>query len=130
MRQNCPVCMEFLFDSRRTAQAMRCGHFIHSDCFRELRRAPGGFSTLRCPVCSVSLTDFEFLWRQLDEEVALTPMPPEYANMMVRILCNDCHAEGETNFHIVGLKCKACGSYNTRQIAGADGGAELAEEEV
>lgn len=122
--------MEFLFDSRRTAQAMRCGHFIHSDCFRELRRAPGGFSTLRCPVCSVSLTDFEFLWRQLDEEVALTPMPPEYANMMVRILCNDCHAEGETNFHIVGLKCKACGSYNTRQIAGADGGAELAEEEV
>jgi len=50
-------------------------------------------------------------------QVAATPMPPEYANMRVGILCNDCHAKGEVAFHIVGLKCGDCGGYNTRQVS-------------
>jgi hypothetical protein len=60
-------------------------------------------------------------WMRLDVEMALTPMPPEYANTWTRVLCNDCHTESDTRFHVVGLKCRApgCGSYNTRRAGEA-----------
>lgn len=31
------------------------------------------------------------LWEYLDSEVAATPMPKEYENYIVDILCKDCH---------------------------------------
>lgn len=34
---------------------------------------------------------FTQYWRLLDNEIASTPMPPEYQNYYVTILCNDCH---------------------------------------
>jgi len=127
MKQNCPVCMEYLFDSRRTAQSMRCGHFIHSDCYRDMLRSAGGMSSVRCPVCSMSVAELDSVWQSLDEEVAATPMPEEYADMMVTVLCNDCHKQGDVKFHIVGLKCSHCGGYNTRQII-AEGAAKAEDE--
>ena len=51
----------------------------------------------------------------MDLEVAQTPMPFEYVNHWVRVLCNDCGASTDTRFHIVGLSCGACGAYNTQQ---------------
>ncbi|CAL9113061.1 unnamed protein product [Musa textilis] len=35
--------------------------------------------------------------------------------LQVRILCNDCGAISEVQFHVVGQKCPKCKSYNTRQ---------------
>jgi RING finger/CHY zinc finger protein 1 len=43
-------------------------------------------------------------------------MPPEYANMRVAILCNDCSARTGATFHVLGHKCGECGSYNTRRV--------------
>lgn len=37
MRQNCPVCFEFLFDSVKQISVLRCGHTIHADCLNELQ---------------------------------------------------------------------------------------------
>jgi hypothetical protein len=48
--------------------------------------------------------------------VAGTAMPEEYRNMVVSVLCNDCHARSEVRFHVVGHKCGGCGSYNTRRV--------------
>lgn len=36
----------------------------------------------------------------------------------VWILCNDCGAEGEVQFHVVAHKCLDCNSYNTKQTIG------------
>lgn len=52
-------------------------------------------------------------WLKLDSEIARTPMPGDYANMELRILCRDCHKHSNVKFHIIGLKCGECGSYNT-----------------
>lgn len=38
----------------------------------------------------------------------------------VSILCNDCNETSTTAFHIVGLKCSHCRSYNTRRISTPD----------
>ncbi len=42
MRQNCPVCFEYLFDSVRPTAVLPCGHTIHSDCLREMEHNRSG----------------------------------------------------------------------------------------
>ena len=34
MRQNCPVCFEFLFDSTQPTAVLPCGHTIHQKCLQ------------------------------------------------------------------------------------------------
>ena len=52
----------------------------------------------------------------MDTEIANTPMPDEYKDKMVTLLCNDCNKKSDAHFHIIGMKCNICGSYNTKQI--------------
>ena len=52
-------------------------------------------------------------WAALDREVAATPMPLAYRGLYRKILCKDCHKPTTATFHIVGMKCASCGSYNT-----------------
>ena len=111
MHSNCPVCFEFLFDSIRPISVMRCGHTIHEHCFQQLF----AHHQYTCPTCSKSVCDMAAVWARRDEDVAATPMPAEYAAVAVPILCNDCGARGLVPFHVLGLKCADCGSYNTRR---------------
>lgn len=115
MHHNCPVCFEFLFESTKDISVMPCGHTIHLDCLREMQL----HFQFACPVCSKSICDMSRVWEKLDEEVAATPMPELYQNKMVWILCNDCGASSEVQFHVVARKCLSCKSYNTRQIRGS-----------
>lgn len=113
-RANCPVCLEDIHTSRIPCHIPMCGHLLHRTCFEELLRA-GHYA---CPTCQTSLMDMTDLWRYLDSEVAHTPMPTEYSHYMADILCKDCHKESQVKFHVVGLKCIHCGSYNTCRIKG------------
>ncbi|XP_077981799.1 RING finger and CHY zinc finger domain-containing protein 1-like [Glandiceps talaboti] len=112
-RANCPVCLEDLHSSRIAAHVPPCGHLIHSTCFEDYIKS-GGFS---CPLCNQSMLSMKSVWKMLDEEVRNTQMPPEYANYLVQILCRDCHKESKIVFHVLGLKCQHCGSYNTCRTA-------------
>ena len=71
---------------------------------------------MSCPICMKSYEDMEPYWQHLDAEIALTPMPQDYSNWRVDILCNDCNKPSRVQFHILGLKCCHCRSYNTRRI--------------
>lgn len=114
MRQNCPICFEYLFDSVRPTAVLPCGHTIHSDCLKEMER----HRALACPLCLKSYADLGPVWRRVDDEIAATPMPDEYKDWAVTIACNDCAATGaRVPFHVLGHKCPACASYNTRRLA-------------
>jgi RING finger/CHY zinc finger protein 1 len=95
----------------RAISVMRCGHTIHEHCFQQLF----AHHQYTCPTCSKSVCDMAAVWRRRDEDVAATPMPPEYAAVAVPILCNDCGGRSAVPFHVLGLKCTPCGSYNTRR---------------
>ncbi|XP_032488334.1 RING finger and CHY zinc finger domain-containing protein 1 isoform X4 [Phocoena sinus] len=103
-RQNCPICLEDIHTSRIVARVLPCGHLLHR-----------GY---RCPLCMRSALDMSSYWRHLDDEVAQTPMPSEYQNMTVDILCHDCNGKSTVQFHILGMKCNFCESYNTAQSGG------------
>ncbi|KAL0040618.1 hypothetical protein WJX77_012540 [Trebouxia sp. C0004] len=112
MKQNCPVCFEFLFDSVRPTAVLNCGHTIHEACLTNMTQN----QQMSCPICMKSYMDMAPYWQHLDAEIAVTPMPQDYANWRVDILCNDCNKPSRVQFHILGLKCSHCRSYNTRRI--------------
>ena len=49
------------------------------------------FSNYGCPICGESMIDMQEYWAMIDQEIAATPMPEEYRDMLVQILCKDCH---------------------------------------
>ncbi|CAB3376471.1 Hypothetical predicted protein [Cloeon dipterum] len=108
-RANCPVCLEDIHTSRIPCHIPECGHLVHRTCFEDLLHS--GYYA--CPTCQQSMLDMTQLWDYLDHEVEMTPMPNDYKTCMVGILCKDCHKESKVKFHVVGLKCLHCGSYNT-----------------
>ncbi|MCD9644419.1 E3 ubiquitin-protein ligase RZFP34 [Datura stramonium] len=114
MHHNCPICFEYIFDTTRNISILPCGHTMHQECALLME----GHSKYSCPLCSRSVCDMSLAWENLDQEVASTPMPEMYQNKMVWILCNDCLETSEVNFHVLGLKCPTCKSYNTRKIRG------------
>ncbi|XP_015748077.1 PREDICTED: RING finger and CHY zinc finger domain-containing protein 1-like [Acropora digitifera] len=108
-RTDCPICYEDIHTSRIPSHVPPCGHLLHSTCFSKYLET-GGYA---CPICNRSIVDTTRAWRMLDNEISMTPMPEEYNNFYVKILCRDCHKESRVRFHVVGLKCMECGSYNT-----------------
>jgi RING finger/CHY zinc finger protein 1 len=60
---------------------------------------------LACPICMKSYADLAPIWRRVDEEVAATPMPPDYAHWVAHILCNDCNQARS--------RCTACRPVNS-----------------
>ncbi|XP_065827708.1 RING finger and CHY zinc finger domain-containing protein 1-like [Oscarella lobularis] len=108
-KSNCPVCMEDLHSSRDACHVPDCGHLIHSSCYRAML----GNGSYRCPTCGKALVDMENHWRHLDEEISRTPMPDEYKDVKMKVLCKECNKESTVPFHVLGHKCQECGSYNT-----------------
>lgn len=42
-------------------------------------------------------------------------IPSLFVCVCLQILCNDCQKRCTVNFHVLGMKCSGCGSYNTSQ---------------
>ena len=58
MHSNCPVCMDFLFDSREAATVLDCGHTLHNKCRAQLLQS----NSFGCPICSVAMIDMSREW--------------------------------------------------------------------
>jgi len=108
-RINCPVCQEDIHTSRIPSQIPPCNHLIHKTCFEDML-SNGHYA---CPVCGVSMMDMKDVWKIYDKEISETPMPEEYLNLLAAIQCRDCFKPSLSQFHILGMKCDKCGSYNT-----------------
>jgi RING finger/CHY zinc finger protein 1 len=111
-KQNCPICLESLFYSRDSSTPIKCGHFVHSKCYKNMCKQ----GAYRCPVCLKSIFEMNKFNEEIDAEIENTPMPEEYKEFFVNILCNDCQGTSNVKFHVIGLKCQQCGGYNTRKV--------------
>ena len=115
----CPICRLDLFNSTEECSILKCGHYMHKGCFESMLKTENPtIASFRCPTCQKCIVDLSHYWERLDQEIQLVQMPEEYRNETRDIVCNDCHTESKTNFHIIGLKCSNsnCGSYNTKVI--------------
>lgn len=110
---SCPICLDDLNDTQRDVAKLACGHALHADC---LRRMLGSAGRAACPICVASIAEDPERDRRLQQLVSETPMPAEYQNTTVEILCNDCHAPSHVSFHVVAMRCPRCESWNTRRV--------------
>lgn len=107
---NCPICNEYLFTSVNKVVFMKCGHLIHQMCYDELSK-----HSYKCPVCKKTVVNVETQFRILDQEIRQLPLPQPYNLWRCIISCNDCKGKSNVPYHVLGLKCKYCRSYNTNQ---------------
>lgn len=108
---NCPVCSEYLFTSVSKVVFMKCGHLIHQQCYDELSK-----HSYRCPVCKKTVVNMDTQFRILDQEISQLPLPAPYSHWRCVVNCNDCKGKSNVPYHILGLKCKYCKSYNTHKV--------------
>lgn len=117
LKQNCPVCFEYQFDSVRPNAILRCGHTIHVHCLEQLEENITGVVPT-CPICKKSIGDYSQYWKALDREIDELEVPAEYAGWRATVDCNDCSATtADIPFNLVALKCAQCGSYNTSRLS-------------
>ena len=109
---DCPICGDYLFSSASAVVAMKCGHYIHRNCYDDLMNI-----TYKCPICNRSAVNMELQWRKMDECLESQPMPEQYEDTRAWITCNDCHMRNCVPFHWLGNKCLMCDSYNTNQVS-------------
>eukprot|EP01130_Rhizamoeba_saxonica_P014811 TRINITY_DN650_c0_g1_i2.p1 TRINITY_DN650_c0_g1~~TRINITY_DN650_c0_g1_i2.p1 ORF type:complete len:237 (-),score=32.18 TRINITY_DN650_c0_g1_i2:24-734(-) len=111
---NCPICGEYLFTSRDGIHNPEpCRHPIHIHCFSEYVQ----HRNYTCPICHKTYDELRRLierqWSFTSRMVAETPVPDEYQNYRVNILCNDCEQSSEVSWHFFGHECTHCNSFNT-----------------
>ncbi|KAI7998430.1 putative E3 ubiquitin-protein ligase RZFP34 [Camellia lanceoleosa] len=53
MHNDCPVCFEYLFESRNDVTVMPYGHTIHESCLKDMHE----HYRYACPICSKSVCD-------------------------------------------------------------------------
>ena len=84
----------------QSCEIASAGARVHSskncllDVCQGMTDAWGAGAQLACPICMKSYADLAPIWRRVDEEVAATPMPADYAHWVAHILCNDCNQVG------------------------------------
>ena len=108
---NCPICNEYLFTSINKVVFMKCGHLIHQLCYDELIK-----HSFKCPLCKKTVVEVETQFRILDQEILQLPLPSPYNLWRCIVSCNDCKGKSNVSYHVLGLKCKYCKSYNTNQL--------------
>jgi RING finger and CHY zinc finger domain-containing protein 1 len=108
----CPICNEYLKDSRQGVTVLKCKHTIHSECYHNNLRS----GNYQCPICKKSTTDMTQLWEQIESYVNNCTMPDEYKDLNSEVYCNDCEMRSITDYHFVYHKCKSCSSWNTSLI--------------
>ena len=105
----CPICNEYLKDSRIAPTTLPCKHTIHHKCY-EQNLLNGNY---QCPICKKSTTNMTSYWEQLENYVSQCSMPEEYKDVKAEVYCNDCEEKTITKFHFAYHKCQNCSSWNT-----------------
>ncbi|CAN0223878.1 unnamed protein product [Laminaria digitata] len=76
LESDCPICNNSLFTSTFQVKGLRCGHFMHLQCYKDyIARAESREFWYRCPVCRKSMEDMREYFSQMDAVVASQPMP-------------------------------------------------------
>ena len=108
----CPICLDILFTSTKSATILKCGHQMHADCLNNYVK-----TNYNCPICKKSLFDMTQHWNMLRQHKQNIQIPEDLKNLKLKISCYDCEKENEIDYFIDGLlECPECNSFNTQKI--------------
>lgn len=111
---NCGICLEDMEQSINNWISIKCKHKFHYNCLIDYLK-----TNYKCPLCQKTIPDGmtrDALFNSVKNEVNANPMPEEYKNTKVNIICNDCTKISNVNFHFIAMECSQCNSFNTKTI--------------
>lgn len=112
LNEECPVCFENLFYSIIPSIPMTCGHTIHYKCLIGILHS----NNPKCPICRKTVVKSKQYDALLKIMVQSQPMPEEFRDKKVDILCQDCEQKSNVNLNLIAMFCPNCESHNTTQI--------------
>lgn len=116
MKSHCPICYEYLFDSLREVNVLKCGHTMHSECLTQMEK----HKRYTCPICLKLIFDMNRVEKQTRQKFDTINISENQQSTISKkgwILCNDCNDTMEAYLDILGHKtCCYCYSYNTTVI--------------
>ena len=112
LNENCCICFEKLKNSMNSVIPIPCGHCLHKPCLLESIRN----GNIGCPLCKKSIGNFSDHWDTLRIERDSISIDDPELSKPVNIICNDCEHHNTVTWHIVGLECPDCNSFNTTRI--------------
>ncbi|OJD33570.1 chy zinc finger domain-containing protein [Diplodia corticola] len=108
---DCPICKDYMFTSSTDVVAMKCGHYMHRNCYDAYMQ-----TDYKCPMCKKSAVNMELQWRKVRDAVDSQPMPAQFADTKVVVHCNDCSVKSTAQYHWLGNQCTHCESFNTNEL--------------
>jgi len=114
---NCPICLNLIYDQKHEAVMLMCNHVIHKKCLDELTNSMLQNKKIPCcTVCKKTTTNPLRYEDKYDKYIKDAPMPEYYKNWKTDILCNDCCEKTTVKYHMDYHKCAKCRSYNTSKV--------------
>lgn len=114
---NCPICLNSLYNCKDDTVLLDCTHLIHSKCLNELiEKTDKNKCIPSCTMCKKSVVETDKYERRFDKYILDNPVHTYYDNWKTEILCNDCSGKTTTKYHTNFHKCIKCKSYNTIKL--------------
>lgn len=113
LHDDCPICLERMFDSRDPVYHLPCAHALHGSCFNALMKWD-----YRCPVCLKAVVRPTQYYASIRESIERQRLNPTVQYEKVSIFCNDCRSRSVTEYHPLHLECQMCHGYNTGRVRG------------
>lgn len=109
LKSTCPICAEYMFDSKNDIIMMLCGHSIHNECFEIYKQ-----SSVQCPVCLKSAGDMKQVYNKIEFMIDKNDVLHVDENYMCEMICYDCRIISNNRYNFLYNKCSSCGSINTK----------------
>ena len=114
MDEDCPICLDKIFNSGKDIILLKCSHLIHDLCLKaHIKSCDQNDKIAGCTLCKKSVVKFSSYESKFDKYIQNYPMPDHYKNWTTDILCNDCCVKSNVKYHSKHHKCIGCKSYNT-----------------
>ncbi len=112
--EECSICKEDLFSSKKEVYLNPCGHLYHKDCLNKYIENCGEKKIVpTCPLCRKSLYEPNKIESIFDNFSSLIFLSEECNNKKQIIKCIDCEKVSNVKYHPIYHKCLDCHSYNT-----------------
>lgn len=110
MKNNCPICAEYMLDSTKQAVLLRCGHTMHQECYKA-----NLINSIHCPLCFKLVGDDKEIRRM----IRMMAESNKHEKPQIDILggyvsCFECGGNEYTTNYSLFNECEKCGSYNTK----------------
>ncbi|KCZ79792.1 hypothetical protein H312_02819 [Anncaliia algerae PRA339] len=110
VKNNCPICAEYLLYSNRTVILLRCGHSLHKEC-----HDTNLTNSIHCPICFKLVGDDKKIRDKI--EMMINANINENHKLEIQfcqIKCFECGEVCSKKIFMLFNQCNNCGSYNTK----------------